>query len=84
MSCVIKNDIFVINSTIYKNPISIKLMPQHIYNNSNNNYYICDSNDIILLNILIGLNEIFIHYKNNNFCFPINNSIITYFTRLHN
>jgi len=60
MSCSIDGNLFFISHTNLKQKIDFN----HIYNLGKDRFYICDKNDLILVDILFGLNEIFLRYKN--------------------
>jgi hypothetical protein len=75
-----ETDILHINSPHYKVPIIMKIQKEKI-EYINNCYTILDDIGLEQIKLLFGLNEIFINTKQGGITCPINNDVVSFFTK---
>lgn len=84
MSCWIKDNHLCITSTHIKDPILVKIDPMMIEINKNQ-FYITNESGLIESELMIGLNEIFIHHKSHGgITCKLNQEVVSFFNQLKN
>ena len=83
MSCCIKDNHLCITSVHLKDPILVKIDPLLIENNKNN-FYITNKDGLIETELMIGLNEIFIHHKYyGGITCTLNEEVVSFFNQFN-
>lgn len=78
--CTVKNNELRIHTE--ESITEIQLDPRNIISRSPTHFIVHDDKDLLLCEILIGLNEIYIRANKNRYQLPLNEHVVEWFSQI--